>query len=55
LNLINPLEFYAFVNETNGIFSFLTKFINQQKPLRRDSQFVDTMELNFFDTGCPVP
>jgi len=29
LNLINPLELYACVNETKTIFSLLTKFINQ--------------------------
>jgi len=29
LNVINPLKLYAFVNETNAIFSLLTKFINQ--------------------------
>jgi len=31
LNLINPLELYVFVKETNAIFSFLTKFTKSIK------------------------
>jgi len=29
LNLINPLELRAFINDTNAIFALLTKFTNQ--------------------------
>jgi len=52
LNLINPIEIYAFANTTNLP---LTKFINQQKSLKIYSHFVATLELNFSHTGSLVP
>jgi len=46
--LINPIELYAFVNETNLT---LTKFMNQYKSLKIYCHFAVTLELNFSHTG----
>jgi len=55
LNLINPLELFAFVNKTKAIFSLLTKLINQYKPLKIFILRSHIMELNFVDTVSPEP
>jgi len=52
MNLINPIELYAFANETNPP---LTKFRNQKKSLKIYSHFAVILELNFSHTGSLVP
>jgi len=49
---MNPIELFAFANETNLP---LTKFINQQKSLKIYLHFTVTLELNFSYTRSLVP
>jgi len=52
LNLINPIELYAFANETNLP---LTNFINQFKSQKLYSHLAATLKLNFSQNGSVVP